>query len=63
MGMTAMTALVLSVIMMKSIVVMIIKINSNDNKINKLATQAAFVGCKEQGFETAGFINCEKCLD
>jgi len=42
MGMTAMTAPVLSAIMIK-MVVMITRMSCNDNKINKLAAQVAVV--------------------
>jgi hypothetical protein len=63
MEMTAMTALVLSTVMMTMTVVMIIKINCNDNKINKLGAQVAIVGCEEHCIETPGYMNCEKCLD
>jgi len=61
MGMTAMTALVISAVkMMMMIVMIIIQINCNDNKINKLTAQAAVVSCKEHGIETPGYMNCEK---
>jgi hypothetical protein len=42
MEMTAITAQVLSAIMIK-MVVMIIKMNCNDDKINKLATRQFFI--------------------
>lgn len=63
MGMTGITALVLSAVMMMMTVVMIIKINCNDKKINKLAAQAALVGCKEHCIEIPGYVNCGKRLD
>jgi len=56
-----MTALVISAVkMMMMIVVIIMKINCNDNKINKLTAQADVVSCKEHGIETPGYMNCEK---
>jgi hypothetical protein len=61
MEMTAMTAQVLKAIMIK-MVMMIIKMNCNDDKINKLAAKAAVFDCKEHCIETAGYMNCEKCL-